>query len=328
MAWESDEQSNQFARTGRIAIPQDDVQFPDESGESRFRPGSSGCPHDSCAPCEVVGFSCYDDGSPRTAGSAMDMINQDLADSDSDIADRIFGTAAPAADHDSDEEKSNLIDRLFGGGGTARGSDGGSTFSGEVVLQRVLGCGVAQETDSEEGSEAMMDSMADRIFGTSAQAPVLIGDAVGSPSVKDRVASFEEMFGSGGLTRDLTRDQDDLETSRTALTNRIFGGAQTNASPQQRLSDDLDNARETPPKRIFGDAVRREEGADDLGDEPDRERSASTRWIDRGAVDREWAGAACGNTYTVEDDGHVRQELRENLFGGHKDVKDGTVKAC
>lgn len=321
----NDEQSNPFARTGRIAIPHDDD---DDDGMDHTddieRPTSKeDNAKDNVSPCEVVGFACYDD-SPRGPGSAMEMIQGGLAESDSDVTDHIFGAAAPAGRCNSDDEKLGVLERMFGGG-AAVSSDDGSDTAKEGVLDRMFGGSAGKEGASESGSDTLIEGLAGRIFGGTAGVQLADDATAESPSVKDRVRSFEQMFGGG----EIPADSDDLDANRAFMTSRIFGDASPVAGGEQgRVRDDeLDNARAGLTLRIFGNAERPAPtaGNGDVSTEMDSDRAELTQRI-FGAASEPAAGASAE---AVADDDRIHLAHTDCLNGTQEDsmaaADDGTL---
>eukprot|EP00892_Ulva_mutabilis_P003018 jgi/Ulvmu1/12717/UM095_0021.1 len=305
--WQSDEQSNPFARTGRIAIAHQDDDDDDASASCL----QSGDACDSCAPCEVVGFACYDD-SPRAPGSAMDMVQLGQADSGVDIADHIFGPAASGAQRTSEDDRSDLLDRMFASSGG--GSDDGYEAAREAVLVHIFGGSAEEEGVSEEGSEAMMDGTADRIFGTSVQGDGGGSDATVSPTVKDRVMSFEEMFGSRDWAKDHAGGQGGGER-RPAVPS----------FPDQRMGEhnDLHIARAALTQRIFGDvesAPRYTEGVDGGYGSGDERAALTHRIFGR---DMEGARADMAGMEAEDEDVSARLALTDCMFGRQVEATDG-----
>lgn len=327
-AWHSDEQANQFTRTGRVAIPQEDDDEEDgHVDEAALDRHSAGCTNDRVAPVDVVGFACYDD-SPRVPGSAMDMVQQDLSDSDSDAADRIFGAPPPVVEQNSDDEKTDMLDRIFGGGEGAGSSEDGSESAKEGVLSRIFGDSGVDQDDSEAGSDAELEGLADRIFGGSAEArptesrPTDDAADAQSPSVKDRVQSFEDMFGGGDSPAGPRAGEDELEANRALLTSRIFGDVLP-ADGRERgdVDDELDNARAALTTRIFGDAEPSATDAEDWGvsDDMEMQREKLTHRIFGDEAASDSAGGAYGSAEAVDDDDRARLDLTDRLFGTNAD---------
>lgn len=282
---DSDEPSNPFTRTGRIAIPQED--HVDEAAQNRATPmtagyANAGYANDSVAPVAVVGFACYDD-SPKAAGSAMEMIQQGLSDSDSDAADRIFGAPPPVVEQNSDDEKIDMLDRIFGGSAAAQPAD------------------------------------------DTADTP--------SPSVKDRVHSFEEMFRGGESRAGLRAGEDELEDARALLASRIFGDVlPADDTDHGGVDDEVDNARAALTTRIFGGAepsATAAEAGGGAGRDMQFDRLANRGFGDQIATDS--AGGEHENSKAVDDDDRARNDLTARLFGTNVDSgdaeNDGTFHA-
>ena len=319
---QNDEQSNPFARTGRIAIPHDDDD--DDDGMDHMddierQTSNENNAKDSVSPYEVVGFACYDD-SPKAPGSAMEMIQGGLAESDSDLTDHIFGAAAPAGRCNSDDEKLGVLERMFGGG-AAVSSDHGSDTAKEGVLDRIFGGSAAEEGASESGSDALIEGLAGRIFGGTTGAQLAADASAESPSVKDRVRSFEQMFGGG----EIPADSDDLDANQAFMTSRIFGDAPPVAGGEQGRvnNDELDNARAGLTLRIFGNAERPapNAGDGDVSTEMDDDRAALTQRI-FGAASEPAAGASAE---AVADDDRTHLAHTDRLNGTQEAAMDPAV---